>query len=153
VTLLSHQHPAVRYAMTRRRLIIGDEMGLGKTITSCAAAAADNAFPLIVACKPDLTENWRSEVSRILPGRSVIVAAGMNPTAPPDGTDVVIIGYAALGSRQTQGRSETFPWVDQLTALAPRALIIDEGHWAKKSPPPGPAPWPRLAATSPPATG
>ena len=132
VTLLSHQHPAVRYAMTRRRLIIGDEMGLGKTITSCAAVAAANAFPLIVACKPDLTENWRSEVSRILPGRSVTVAAGMKPAAPPDGTDVVIIGYAALGSRQTQGRSETFPWVVQLTALAPRALIIDEGHLGKE---------------------
>ena len=132
VTLLPHQHCAVRYAVARRRLIIGDEMGLGKTITSCAAAAAVDAFPLIVACKPDLTENWRSEVSRVLPGRSVTVATGMTPTAPPDGTEVVIIGYSALGSRRSQGRSESFPWVEQLAALNPQALIIDEGHLGKE---------------------
>ena len=132
VTLLPHQHCAVRYAAARRRLIIGDEMGLGKTITSCAAAAAADAFPLIVACKPDLTENWRNEVSRVLPGRSVAVATGMTPSALPPAAEVVIIGYAALGSRQSNRESETFPWVDQLTALQPRALIIDEGHLGKE---------------------
>lgn len=133
VTLLEHQHPAVTYATTRRRLIIGDEMGLGKTITSCAAAAAADAFPLIIACKPDLTENWRTEVRRILPDRTVTVATGMNPRALPDGAEVVIIGYAALGARRTQGRAETFPWVEQLIALSPRALIIDEGHLGKEA--------------------
>lgn len=132
VELLPHQHPAVRYAVSRRRLIIGDEMGLGKTITSCAAAALDGAFPLVVACKPDLTENWRAEVGRVLPGRSVTVATGMTPTPVPAGTDVVIIGYAALGSRRTGGGSETFPWVEALAALAPRGLIIDEGHLGKE---------------------
>lgn len=153
VTLLAHQHPAVAYAAAQRRLIIGDEMGLGKTITSCAAAAAENAFPLIVACKPDLTENWRAEVTRILPGRRVTVATGMTPSELPEEVEVVIIGYAALGSRRTQGRSEMFPWVEQLVALAPRGLIIDEGHLGKEaSAAPGRGRWPRWAAPSRTAT-
>ena len=45
-----------------------------------------------MACKPDLTENWRAEVGRVLPGRSVTVATGMTPTPVPAGMDVVIRG-------------------------------------------------------------
>jgi hypothetical protein len=109
-------------------------MGLGKTITSLAAVAADGAYPVVVACKPDLTENWRAEIARALPDRTVIVASGMTATRLPDNADVVIIGYAALASRRggKPGVPERFGWVEQLSQLGPRALIIDEGHLGKE---------------------
>lgn len=134
VTLMDHQHAGVRFALTSRQVVIADEMGLGKTITSLATAAADGAFPCVVACRPDLTENWRSEVIRALPGRTVAVASGLIPTPLPADIDVVIIGYAALGARpKGTGRdNERFPWVEQICNLEPRALIIDEGHLGKE---------------------
>ncbi|MUL61080.1 hypothetical protein B5P44_00575 [Mycobacterium sp. CBMA 213] len=134
VTLMDHQHAGVRFCLGSRRLIVGDDMGLGKTITSLAAVAADAAFPCVVACKPDLTENWRNEVARALPGRAVAVAAGMTATDLPADVDVVIIGYAALGTKAkgSQRGNERFAWVEQLTALRPRSLVIDEGHLGKE---------------------
>ncbi|BCI84575.1 hypothetical protein MTY66_62000 (plasmid) [Mycolicibacterium sp. TY66] len=134
VTLMDHQHAGVRLCLGSRRLIVGDDMGLGKTITSLAAVASDGAFPCVVACKPDLTENWRNEVTRALPGRAVSVAAGLTASELPAGVDVVIIGYAALGAKAEGSRrgNERFVWVDQLTALGPRSLIIDEGHLGKE---------------------
>lgn len=62
-----------------RRILIGDEMGLGKTITALATVAAEHAFPVVVACKPDLTENWRTEITRALPTTRVAVASGLTP--------------------------------------------------------------------------
>lgn len=134
VTAMDHQHAGIRYALAGRRVIIGDEMGLGKTITSLATVAADGAFPAVVACKPDLTENWRNELARVLPGRVVATASGLTPTDLPDGVDVVVIGYTALGAKPKGARrgSERFPWVEQIRALDPRALIIDEGHLGKE---------------------
>lgn len=134
VTLMDHQHAGVRFSLDSRRLIVGDDMGLGKTITSLATAAADGAFPCIVACKPDLTENWRNEVARALPGRAVAVASGLTVTELPAGVDVVIIGYAALGAKVKGSRrnNERFAWVEQLTSMQPRTLIIDEGHLGKE---------------------
>ncbi|AYE99528.1 hypothetical protein C0J29_31680 (plasmid) [Mycobacterium paragordonae] len=135
VTLMAHQCPAVRFAAAGRRILIGDEMGLGKTITALATVAAEHAFPVVVACKPDLTENWRTEITRALPARRVAVASGLTPRAVPAGTDVVVIGYAALASRPRMptGTTRRFAWVQQLAELGPRALIIDEGHLGKES--------------------
>lgn len=134
VTLMDHQHAGVRFAVDGRRTLLADVMGLGKTITSLAAVAADKMFPCVVACKPDLTENWRKEIARALPQRTVALATGMTPRELPAGVDIVIIGYTALAAKpKGAGRHcDQFVWVEQLAALGPRALIIDEGHLGKE---------------------
>jgi hypothetical protein len=131
VTLRPHQHVAVRHAVTNRRTINGDLMGLGKTIESLAAIAADGAYPAIVTCKPDLTLNWLREVQTALPGVPVHVASGTKPTPIPDGTRIVIIGFAALAAK-TKGKPG-FPWVDALKTMEPRALIVDESQFGKEA--------------------
>ncbi|SKT84880.1 helicase [Mycobacteroides abscessus subsp. massiliense] len=136
VALLPHQHVGVEHVLINRRLTVGDLMGLGKTITSLAAIAADDAFPAVVVCKPDLIENWRIEIARALPAMNVVVAAGMTPTELSSKSEIIVIGYNALGSRiaPKNGAKEQFVWVDYLERRhSPRALIIDEGHLGKEA--------------------
>lgn len=98
ITLMPHQHAAVRYAHTNRRVLLADEMGLGKTYESLAAIAYDKAFPAVIVCKPDLIGNWRKEIEACLPGRSTYVAEGMTAQSIPGGIDIVLIGFNALGA-------------------------------------------------------
>lgn len=138
VELMSHQHAAVRFITSNRRMILGDAMGLGKTASTLAAAAADHAFPAVVVCKPDLVQNWAAEAGKVLPRRRVIVATGTRPApdAVPADAEVVIIGFAALAAvgREASKASggEVFPWVDLLTELAPAAFVLDEGQFGKE---------------------
>lgn len=117
VSLLPHQHVAVRFAGRNRRHILGDTMGLGKTLESLAALATNDGLPAVVACKPDLTGNWCAEVRKFFPHLTAFVATGTKPGAIPAGTDIVIVGYAVLKA-----------WTPTLTAWRPAGLVIDEGH-------------------------
>lgn len=95
--LMPQQFPVVHFAIKHRRIIVGDEMGWGKTLSSLAAVAADGAYPAVVVCRPALTLNWAAELRRFFPALSVHEASGTTPTPIPEGTDIVIIGTAALG--------------------------------------------------------
>lgn len=134
ITLLPHQHAGVAYALTHRRLIVADEMGLGKTALSLATVAAAGAIPIVVACKPDLVENWLAEIAKVLPGRRVFTARGMTPEPIPADAEIIVIGFAALGSREkpTRETPERFLWVQQILQRRPEALIVDEGHLGKE---------------------
>lgn len=130
ITLLPHQHAGVGYALAHRRLIVADEMGLGKTALSLATAAAAGATPVVVACKPDLVENWLAEIAKVLPGRRVFTARGMTPEPIAPEAEIIVIGLAALGAREkpSGGNPERFLWVEQVLQQRPEALIVDEGH-------------------------
>lgn len=135
-TLKPHQHAAVRFALTNRRVILGDEMGFGKTNQALAALAADNAYPATVVCRPSLTLNWKAEINRFFPGLAVHVAEGTKPAPVPTGTHIVVIGSAALGTVDKENSTKTrkaFPWVEQLDTLGLRALVVDEGQDGKES--------------------
>lgn len=101
VTLMPHQHHAVAFAASHPRSIIADDMGLGKTIESIAALAHSEALPAVVICKPDLTANWAKEIALTLPHASVFIAESTKPKPIPEGTDIVVIGFAALRSKVT----------------------------------------------------
>jgi SNF2-related domain len=132
--LKAQQYPVVRFALAHRRVLIGDDMGWGKTLSSLAAVAADGAWPAVVVCRPSLTLNWAAEISRFFPALAVHQAAGTTPAPVPPGTDVVIVGSAALAARprNTPDGAREFGWVEALAAAAPKALIIDEGQDAKE---------------------
>ena len=132
--LKAQQYPVVRFALAHRRVLIGDDMGWGKTLSSLAAVAADGAYPAVVVCRPSLTLNWAAEISRFFPALTVHQAAGTTPAPVPPGTDVIIIGSAALAAkpRKTPDGGKEFGWVEALAAAAPKALIIDEGQDTKE---------------------
>lgn len=134
LTLKPQQYPVVRFALKHRRILIGDDMGWGKTLSSLAAAAADNAYPAVVVCRPSLTLNWSAEIRRFFPSLAIYEASGTTPQSVPSGTDVIIIGSAALAAKpsKTKNGGKAFGWVAELAKVAPKALIIDEGQDTKE---------------------
>lgn len=133
VTIKPQQWPAIRWAVKHRRTWIGDDMGLGKSLSSLAAVAIEDAYPLVIVCMPSLTGNWLNELKRF-PRLNVYVAEGQKATPIPYATDVVIIGSAALGysPRAAKGQPKEFPWVKMISAIGPKALILDESQIAKE---------------------
>lgn len=132
VTIMPQQWPVVRWALEFRQCWIGDDMGLGKSLSALAAIAIDDAYPLVIVCMPSLVENWMNELKRF-PRLTIFVAEGQKPQPIPVGTDVVIIGSAVLGfTPRTGSERGTFPWVRAISAIQPKALILDEGQIAKE---------------------
>lgn len=133
VVLKDLQWAAVRWGAKHRRTWYGDAPGFGKSLSGLATVAVTNAYPLIIVCMPSLVRSWKRETSRF-PHNKVYVAESQMVKPIPPGTDVVIIGTAALGHipRAPQDDSKVFPWVKALATIRPKALIIDEGQIAKE---------------------
>lgn len=111
------QRAGVEYALLRRRTFIADEQGLGKTVQALAAVEAAGAYPAIVACPASLKLGWEREVRRWLPARDVAVLSGGRGG---ESAEITIVNYDILAAR-----------AEELTALAPKAFVLDESHYCK----------------------
>ena len=81
------------------------------------------AYPAIVVCPASLKLNWLRELEHWLPERSAHALTGTGAAdkqAPA--ADVTVVNYDILAAR-----------LDELRALAPRALVLDESHYCKNS--------------------
>jgi SWI/SNF-related matrix-associated actin-dependent regulator of chromatin subfamily A-like protein 1 len=119
------QRAGVSYMLTQRRAFLADEQGLGKTIEALAALEADGAYPAVVVCPASLKLNWLRELERWLPGRSAraLVGTGVGASAPATRpVDVTVVNYDIVAAR-----------MQELRALGPRALVIDESHYCKNA--------------------
>jgi SWI/SNF-related matrix-associated actin-dependent regulator 1 of chromatin subfamily A len=116
------QRAGVSYLLAQRRAFLSDEQGLGKTIEAIAAIEADGAYPAIVVCPASLKLNWRRELERWLPSRSVQVLAGNGAGAAVPAADVTVVNYDIVHAR---GQA--------LRDLTPRALVLDESHYCKNA--------------------
>jgi SWI/SNF-related matrix-associated actin-dependent regulator 1 of chromatin subfamily A len=116
------QRAGVIYLLAQRRAFLSDEQGLGKTIEAIAALEADGAYPAIVVCPASLKLNWRRELDRWLPGRSVQVLAGNGTGAEIPAAEVTVVNYDIVAAR-----------LPALRALQPRALVLDESHYCKNA--------------------
>lgn len=121
------QRAGVKYLLERRRAFLADEQGLGKTIEALATLQADGAFPAVVVCPASLKLNWLREIERWLPGRSARALAGTGPTSPFESrlaanTEVTVVNYDIVAAR-----------LQELSALQPRALVVDESHYCKNA--------------------
>jgi SWI/SNF-related matrix-associated actin-dependent regulator 1 of chromatin subfamily A len=119
------QRAGVSYLLSQRRAFLADEQGLGKTIEALAALEADNAYPAVVVCPASLKLNWLRELERWLPGRSAhaLVGTGGGVSTPMTGpAEVTVVNYDILAAR-----------VEELQALGPRALVLDESHYCKNA--------------------
>ncbi len=116
------QRAGVSYLLAQRRAFLADEQGLGKTIEALATIEAANAYPAIVVCPASLKLNWLRELSHWLPARSVQMLAGNGAGAPIPAADVTIVNYDILAPR-----------LQELSAVQPNALILDESHYCKNA--------------------
>jgi SWI/SNF-related matrix-associated actin-dependent regulator 1 of chromatin subfamily A len=116
------QRAGVNYLLSQRRAFLADEQGLGKTIEALATLQADGAFPAIVVSPASLKLNWMRETERWLPDREVRILSGSGATSRHAAADVTIVNYDILSARY-----------EELAALSPRALVLDESHYCKNA--------------------
>ena len=116
------QRAGVSYLLAQRRAFLADEQGLGKTIEAIATLQADDAYPAIVVCPASLKLNWLRELQRWLPDRSAQVLNGGAARGAVAPADVTVVNYDIVAAR-----------IATLTALAPRAVVIDESHYCKNA--------------------
>jgi SWI/SNF-related matrix-associated actin-dependent regulator 1 of chromatin subfamily A len=116
------QRAGVRYLLKQRRAFLADEQGLGKTIEALATLEADGAYPAIVVCPASLKLNWLRELSLWLPHRSAQALTGTRGGDPVERADVTVVNYDIVAAR-----------LSALTAIAPRALVLDESHYCKNA--------------------
>jgi SWI/SNF-related matrix-associated actin-dependent regulator of chromatin subfamily A-like protein 1 len=112
------QWAGVRYALDARRTFLADEQGLGKTVEALATLEADDAYPAVVVCPASLKLNWERETRRWVPHRSVAIVEGRS--AVPETGDITILNYEIVAAHR-----------EHLARLHPRALVVDESHYAK----------------------
>jgi superfamily II DNA or RNA helicase len=116
------QRAGVSYLLSQRRAFLADEQGLGKTIEALATLEAANAYPAIVVCPASLKLNWLRELRRWLPQRTAQALSGHGVSAPHEMADITLVNYDIVAAR-----------LDQLSALRPRALVLDESHYCKNA--------------------
>jgi SNF2 family DNA or RNA helicase len=112
----------VSYLLKQRRAFLADEQGLGKTIEALATLEADGAYPAIVVCPASLKLNWLRELSLWLPHRSAQALTGTRGDVPVEPADVTVVNYDIVAAR-----------LSALSAIAPRALVLDESHYCKNA--------------------
>ncbi len=116
------QRAGVSYLLAQRRAFLADEQGLGKTIEALATLEADGAYPAVVVCPASLKLNWLRELARWLPHRSAHALVGTGVTALGMTAEITVVNYDILASR-----------LEQLRAIQPRALVLDESHYCKNA--------------------
>jgi SWI/SNF-related matrix-associated actin-dependent regulator 1 of chromatin subfamily A len=112
------QRAGVAYALQARRLFIADEQGLGKTVEALAALEEDEAYPAVVICPASLKLNWRREIERWLPHRSLHVVVGTGRAIPK--AEITVLNYEIVHAHR-----------ERLAISRPKALILDESHYVK----------------------
>lgn len=136
------QRVAVDYAdKVGLNLLIGDEMGLGKTIEALAIAEHRGEFPVLILCPASLKYNWKREIDKWLPHRSVAIVNG-GEVKP---ADFVIINYDLLsrdiapsldanGNQVKVRNRKQWRATGRLASLMEipfKLLLADESHYLK----------------------
>lgn len=125
VDLRGYQSFGARFALVRRRVILGDEMGLGKTIQALAATCHLRTLdggPVLVVCPASVMANWEREIEH----RTLLPALTLHgPDRQDEVTQWLAEGPIGITTYDTLRRLE-LPHDLRLTAL-----IVDEAHYVK----------------------
>lgn len=126
VRLRGYQSFGARYALSRRRTILGDEMGLGKTVQALAALAhlaALGETHFLVVCPTGVLVNWLRETE----ARTRLHAFRLHGPERD-------AGFAAWQQAGGVGVT-TFDTLHRLAAASapppPAMLVVDEAHFVK----------------------
>lgn len=134
------QRAGIRYALDRKRVIIGDEMGLGKTIQGLGTIYAADAFPALIVTPASLKYNWEDEALLCMPGKVVVVANKDTGQLLLQMADIVITNYEQLIDGKCAFEDATKKDV-RLSPLGEKlmkhckfkAVILDEAHYIKNA--------------------
>ncbi|OKJ16169.1 DEAD/DEAH box helicase [Kitasatospora sp. CB01950] len=122
VSLRGYQAFGARFALARKRVMIGDEMGLGKTVQALAvlahlAAAGERHF--LVVCPASVLVNWQRET----------------------GSRTTLAAYRYHGQEREAARAQwlagggvlvaTYESLRTLAEDPVAALVVDEAHFVK----------------------
>lgn len=118
-TLMPYQKAGVVYASSVGRCLIADQMGLGKTVEAIATLEMRDAFPAVIVCPASLKENWRREIAKWLPHRTVNVVSGKTDIV---NADVNVVNYDIL-----------YKFVEAIQHLGVNGVVLDESHYVKTS--------------------
>lgn len=125
VDLRGYQSFGARFALVRRRVILGDEMGLGKTIQALAAACHLRTLddgPVLVVCPASVMANWEREIEN----RTHLPALTVHgPDRQDEVAQWLAEGPIGITTYDTLRRLE-LPHDLRLAAL-----IVDEAHYVK----------------------
>ncbi|WP_425827426.1 DEAD/DEAH box helicase [Streptomyces fractus] len=125
VSLRGYQSFGARFALARRRALLGDEMGLGKTVQAIAALthlAAEGQSHFLVVCPASVLVNWTREIEarsalRVLPVHGPDRAEAFADWKGRGG--VAVTTYDALRGLPAPGGGEV------------GMLVVDEAHAVK----------------------
>ncbi|MGI5498958.1 DEAD/DEAH box helicase [Lentzea sp. CA-135723] len=125
VSLRGYQVFGAKFALARKRVIIGDEMGLGKTIEAIAVMAglaAGGRRGFLVVCPASVVVNWVNEIAR----HSDLVPHRLHGT----GRDGAVSEWLAQGGVGVT----TFGTLPKLVLpknFRPTLVVVDEAHYVK----------------------
>ena len=120
-SIKDYQRAGVWYiSRNARGVLIGDEMGLGKTLTSLAAVEYMKDSPVLIVCPAVVKFNWRNEIIKWLPNRSVYTFGAAGKENFRDDLQYYVINYDILEK-----------YWKELTSIKFKAIICDESHYLK----------------------
>jgi SNF2 family DNA or RNA helicase len=106
--LFPHQRAGVAYLATAKRALLADEPGLGKTAQAIRAMKrlheqGEPVFPALVVCPNTLKKNWKREIEKWWPDRTVQIIKGTAAQrkkqfeiAKESNIDIIIINWESL---------------------------------------------------------
>jgi len=122
------------------RCLVANELGTGKSITSLYWAwkylDEDDPGPIVIVCPAHLKIHWAREAKRHLNLDVEVLSNRVVPKDKPLPTkpnQIYVVNYDVLVPHGWKTR--TLPpdnsWIMWLSALKPKLVIMDEGHFAK----------------------
>jgi SNF2 family DNA or RNA helicase len=125
VSLRGYQEFGAKFALARKRVIIGDEMGLGKTIEAIAvmaSLAAQGGRGFLVICPASVVVNWVNEIAR---------HSDLEPhRLHGSGRDGAVGEWLAQGGVGVTTFG-TLPKLAMPKRFRPALVVVDEAHFVK----------------------
>lgn len=131
------QRAGIKYALNRKRVIIGDEMGLGKTIQALATVWALNAFPCLVITPASIKDKWaEKDIPPACPGKSAFVANKKTSEEMMLMCDFTVTNYEQLVGAPaftdpTKKEVRLSPLGQKILDVPFKSIILDEAHYIK----------------------
>ncbi|URN00263.1 SNF2-related protein [Actinomadura madurae] len=125
VSLREYQSFGARFALLRRRVILGDEAGLGKTVQAIAAIAhrrGEGATHFLVACPGSVLLNWVRDIETFSSIEAHLIQGPDRDAALERWTGRGGIAVAPL---------DWLPYMEDRPALG--MFVVDEAHQTKNS--------------------
>lgn len=123
-TLYPFQNEGVAFIEFRKgRALIGDDMGLGKTMQALGWLQLHPELrPAIIVSPATIKINWKNEMVKWMDHNDIQILSGTSPTKGLIVGEIIIINYDILPY-----------WTDELKAIYPKVLVLDEVHYIKNN--------------------